>query len=44
MRARLAELPGNYFDLIGDHAPLHRDLFNRVTLDLGGTPGAEVRS
>jgi len=44
LRRKLAALPASYEELLAPHAAAHGEMFRRVTLDLGGTPGATVRS
>jgi hypothetical protein len=38
LRRDLSTLPTEYGDLLRPHAAVHREMFNRVTLDLGGHP------
>lgn len=46
MRKALAALPSDYKELLSSHAAVHREMFRRVTLDLGGhledIPSSEV--
>jgi hypothetical protein len=44
MRRKLAALPASYDVLLAPHAAVHGEMFRRVTLDLGGTPGSIVPS
>ncbi|MCP5114380.1 MAG: hypothetical protein GY953_26420, partial [bacterium] len=44
LRRKLAALPASYDELLAPHAAAHGEMFRRVTLDLGGTAGATVRS
>jgi len=41
LKESLAGAPGDYADLLKPHAKAHGELFNRVTLDLGGGPDRE---
>ncbi|SMP71257.1 Glycosyl hydrolase family 65, N-terminal domain [Neorhodopirellula lusitana] len=36
MKSSLANLPADYAKLLGDHAKIHGELFNRMRLDIGG--------
>jgi len=38
LRRSLSGLPGDYNELLEPHARIHGEMFNRVTLDLGGRP------
>jgi len=38
LREEIAKLPGNYLQLLKPHSLIHGEMFNRVTLDLGGIP------
>jgi hypothetical protein len=38
VRRALSMLPAEYGELLRPHAEIHREMFNRVTLDLGGHP------
>ena len=39
LQAELGKLPADYNKLLESHARVHGEMFNRVTLDLGGIPG-----
>ncbi|MCP4311528.1 MAG: hypothetical protein GY790_09730 [Bacteroidetes bacterium] len=38
LREEIGKLPANYLQLLKPHALVHGEMFNRVTLDLGGNP------
>jgi hypothetical protein len=42
LRRKLSGLPASYESLLTPHAAAHGEMFRRVTLDLGGTPGTTV--
>jgi len=44
LRNEINSLPGDYNELLKPHAAVHGEMFNRVTLDLGGIPGDDNSS
>ncbi len=44
LRKALAKLPDDYDELLAPHAAVHGEMFNRVTLDLGGDPESALAS
>ena len=42
LKSRLSDLATGYDDLLGRHTAIHSDLFNRISLDLGGASSRET--